>query len=49
MLIIDDGNVRPADCGVGGHSLDAVGNGRGVDARRLTALVAPSVRTTAVI
>jgi len=47
--VVDDGAVRPQDCGVGGLGLDAVGVGRGAEARRLIELLAPSVRTTAVI
>jgi hypothetical protein len=47
--VVDDGVVRPEDCGVGGLPLDAVGRCRGDAARELLAEVAPSVRTTPVV
>jgi hypothetical protein len=43
--VVDDGVVRPEDCGVGGHPLAAVGRRRGESARAHVAAVAPSVRT----
>jgi hypothetical protein len=45
--VVDDGTVRPEDCGVGGLGLDQVGRRRGEAARDLVAGLAPSVRTAA--
>lgn len=47
--VIDDGLTRPADCGVGGLDLAAVGTQRGLAARALVSRSAPSARTGPVI
>ena len=42
--VVDDGVVRPEDCGVGGLGLDAVGRSRGDATRELLARLATSLR-----
>ena len=44
--VVDDGPVRPEDCGVGGLRLDQLGARRGDAARSLVQALAPSVRTS---
>ncbi len=47
--VVDEGVVRPDDCGVGGLDLDDVGAARAVAVRRLLKRAAPSVRTGPVV
>ncbi|MCA1711684.1 MAG: ThiF family adenylyltransferase [Actinobacteria bacterium] len=47
--VVDEGPVRPEDCGVGGLQLEALGRCRGDAARDLLAAVALSVRTVPVV
>ncbi len=47
--VVDDGVVRPDDCGVGGLELADIGFGRALAARRLIERAAPSVRTGPVV
>ena len=42
--VVDDGLVRPGDCGVGGLALPAVGRSRGDAARELISALSPSLR-----
>ena len=47
--VVDDGVVRPDDCGVGGLELADIGSGRALAVRRLLERAAPSVRTGPVV